>query len=407
MSFEWFISNRLILSQKRSFSRIIIRIASLAVALSLSVMIISTAVVNGFQNEIRTKVFSFWGHIHITKYDSNASLEPSPIDRDQDFLAIIRNNRNIRHVQAFITKAGIIKTEEDIEGVILKGVDGNFDWNFLSDRLVAGKVPDYSDSSRANEILISKSITDKLNFQIDDKILVYFIDEKQRLRPRFFELVGIYETGLEEYDKAYCIINLKQIQKINGWATNQVGGFEIFIYDINKLDQTEEYVFQQIGVDLNSRTMKDINPNIFDWLDMQTLNKWVILILMVVVAAINMITVLLILVLERTHMIGVLKALGARSWSVQKIFLYNSIFIIIIGLFLGNVLGIGLCLVQQHFEIFTLPQESYYVSVVPVELNALHILLINFATIVICSLMLYIPSLLVTRIPPYQAIRFE
>jgi lipoprotein-releasing system permease protein len=403
--YELLIAKRIATSKQRSFSRLIVRIAIGAVALSLAVMIISTAVVNGFQDTVRSKVFNFLGHIQIAHYKTKNSYETEPLSKNQPFYPNADTVKNIRHIQPFAKKPAIMKTEDQIEGVLLKGITPQFDWQFLESRLVAGSTFTVTDTQTSNKILISKSIADRLRLDTSDEIGAYFIQDPPRARK--FSIAGIYNTGLEEYDKLYCFIDIKHIQKLNEWEADQVGGFEIFLHNIRETDQAAEYLRTTLPSQLSARSLKELNPNLFDWLQMQDLNKYVILILMVLVAAINMITVLLILILERTNMVGILKALGAHNWSIQRIFLYNAIYIVGIGLIAGNILGLGLCALQHYTGLITIPEKSYYISQVPVLLNVSSVLLINIGTILISTLMLVGPSYLVTKITPIKAIRFE
>ncbi len=368
-------------------------------------MILSHAVVNGFQSTIQNKVFNFLGHIQITRFDSQHSYESVPIDRRVSFYPLADSVTSIEHMQVFAQMAAIMKTEKQIEGVLLKGVGPDFDWTFLHNRLVKGDTFHITDSVTSNEILISKKIADRLRLDTGQQVGAYIIQDPPRARQ--FTIKGIYNTGLEEYDKLYCIVDLKHIQKLNNWEPHQVGGFEVFLPHLGKTQEASQFLNKHLPTELQAQSLKQINPNLFDWLKMQDLNKYVILILMILVAAINMITVLLILILERTNMVGILKALGADNWAIQRIFLYNAVYIIGIGLLLGNTVGIGIGVLQKYTGLITIPQKSYYISQVPIQLDWMAFLGINVGTIVVCTLMLIIPSYLVTRITPIKSIRFE
>lgn len=410
MNYELFIAKRIVFRSKKDhqISRPIVRIAILGVALGIAVMIISVAIVTGFQKEIRNKVVGFGGHIQISNYDANSSLEIKPIDKNQPFYPRLKRLEGIRHVQVYATKAGIIKTDEAIEGVILKGLGSDFDWDFFKNKIVEGTPFLVNDSVKSKKILISKFIADRLKLKINDKFNMYFIENQQlsnRIRP--FEVAGIYETGLEEFDKFYVLCDIGHIQKLNNWTDKQVGGFEILISDFNKLEVLGKKVYEMIGYNLNAKTVKEQYPQIFDWLELQNINVLIIIILMVVVAGINMISALLIIILERTNMIGILKALGANNWSVRKTFLYTAFYLTGLGLFWGNLLGLSLCLLQKHFNLIKLSQENYYVSVVPINFSFPHFLIINVGTLVICILMLVIPTYIITKITPIKAIRFD
>jgi len=409
---ELFIAKRLILAKDKSSNtgfistRPIIKIAILGIALGMAVMIIAIAIVTGFKSEIRDKVIGFGSHIQITNYDSNSSLESSPIDKNQSFYPTLDTVSGIRHIQVFATKAGIIKTDDEILGAIIKGIGSDFDWSFFKNNIIEGKNFEVIDSAKTNDILISKHIASKLKLKAGDGLLMYFIQRPPRMRK--FKIAGIYETGLEEFDKQYIFADIAHIQKLNDWSKDQVGGFEVLINDYDDLDEIGEQVYLNIiGSELFSQTIRESNAQIFDWLDLQNMNVMIILILMVLVAGINMISALLVLILERTNMIGILKALGIQNRGIRKVFLYIATYLIGKGLLWGNLIGLTLCIIQQQFGIFTLDQESYYVSVVPINIDVLHILLLNSGTLIICVLMLIIPSYVITRITPVKAIRFN
>ncbi len=407
MNLEWFITKRIAFSKGRAFSSFIIKIAIVAVALSMAVMVITTATVNGFQNEISRKIFGFWGHIHINSYTLNRSYEDlHPISMQQDFYPEITKTEGIKHIQVYANKAGIMKTDTDIEGIILKGISTDFDWDFFSHYMMDGQHFELNDSTSSKGMVISKTTADRLKLKVGDKLVVAFVQKP--IRARKFTIDGIYKTGIEEYDERYALIDIKQIQKLNKWAPTHVGGFEIFLDDVDQLDHFSEYVHSDvINHELRSQSIREINPNIFEWLALQDMNETVILSLMVLVAIINMVTALLILILERTNMIGILKALGSNNWSIRKIFLYNAAIIIGWGLLIGNLLGLGICWLQQKFGFIRLPEESYYISVAPVDINLGAIALINLLTLIICVLIMVIPTYLVTTIHPIKAIRFD
>lgn len=368
-------------------------------------MITSIAIVTGFQSEIRDKVIGFGSHIQITNFDSNSSFESSPLNKNQEFYSFLKNTDGIKQIQVYATKAGIIKTDADIEGILLKGIGSDFDWSFFRNKIIDGNELNITDRNKNNGILISKQTAAKLKIKKYDDLLIYFIQEPPRVRK--FTVQGIYETGLEEFDSRFAIVDIAHIQKLNNWSDNMVGGFEVLINDFNRLDELGEFIYSNIGYSLQSKTIKELYPQIFDWLSLQDINVQVILTLMLLVAIINMTTALLIMILERTNMIGILKALGAANWNIRKIFLYNSIYIIGLGLLLGNLFGISSCMIQKYFGVITLPQESYYVSVVPVNLQILHIALLNIIVLVICASVMILPSYLITKIQIIKAIRFD
>ena len=371
--------------------------------LGLAVMILSVAIVKGFKSEIREKVRGFSGDIQISKLDLNSSYENSPFVIEKDNLKTLVSTSGIDYAQAFATKPGIINTNNEVEGVVLKGVDKDYNWNYFKKILVAGKVLDFSDS--INQILISKYTADRLNLKVGDDFLMYFIENS--LRKRKFEIVGIYNLGVEEVDKTFVIGDIGLIRSLNKWDASQVGGYELRVRDFDDLDKSANIIYDNINIDLRSYTVKEYYPTIFEWLSLLDVNTQVILILMMAVAVINMISALLIMILERTNMIGILKALGSTNWQVRKIFLYNASYLIVFGLMLGNILGAGLGLFQSETHFFKLDQASYYISFVPVQLELQDIILLNAGTLLISIIVLLIPSLLVTRISPLKAISFK
>ncbi|MCX6251520.1 MAG: FtsX-like permease family protein [Bacteroidetes bacterium] len=405
MTTEFFIARRILSGNKANFSRPIVRIAVVSIALGLSVMFLSIAILTGFQKQIREKVIGFGAHIQISHFDENASYEPRPVSINQKFYPDLEKVKGIKHIQVFATKAGIIKTNDQIQGVLLKGVGSDYDWSFFKPRIVEGACFQVTDTGRTNEVLLSRKLASLLKFKVNDVLRVYFISGNNTLG-RKFHISGIYETGLEEFDKLYVFCDIHHIQKLNNWEPDQVAGFEVILDNFSDIDRLGKYVYQNIGYNLDSRTIRQLYPQIFDWLDLQDINVVIILVLMILVAGITMISTLLIIILERTNMIGVLKALGMSNLGVRKIFLYNAAYIIGIGLFWGNVIGLILSLLQQKYGIITLPQESYYVPVVPVNLDILNICLLNIASLIICFVMLIVPSFIITRISPVKAIRF-
>jgi lipoprotein-releasing system permease protein len=403
---ELFISRRIRRGDRSNFSRPVVRISILGIALGLTVMFVAIAILTGFQRQIRDKITGFSGHIQITRYDENSSYEPQPIARNQPFLQTFSKTPGIRHIQVFATKAGIIKTQDQIEGVLLKGIDRDFDWSFFGDRIVEGKPLIISDTGKTNDVIVSRALASLLKLKLNDDIRMYFISGSTTLG-RKFHISGIYETGLDEFDKLYILCDIRHIIRLNNWEPDQVGGFEVLVNNFNDMDRIGKYIYERIGFSLDARTIKQIYPNIFDWLGLQDINVLIILALMVLVAGITIISTLLILILERTRMIGILKALGMRNGSIRKIFVYNAAYITGLGLLWGNIFGFGLCLLQMKFGFIHLDQASYYVSKVPVDLNLVNILLLNAGTFLLCYLMLLIPSYVVTKITPLKAIRFS
>ncbi len=432
MNLERFIAKRVATSSGESFSRLIIRIAVIAVALSLSVMIVSTAVISGFKHEIGEKIFGFWGHIHITSTQINRTTgESVPIKINQPFYPAIENigqityddiptilgyelprqvkrqtQGGIRHIQAFALKPGILKTKKEIEGIILKGIGEDFDWSFFKKYLVEGQ-PLVQDDTVGNGIVISKQTAIRLELKVGDKFIFNYVQDGEALA-RAFKVQGIYKTGLEEYDRKFALADLRKVQQTLAWQPDEVGGFEVFIDDLRDLDVFTDYIYlNEIPGDLYCENIREKYPAIFEWLALQDINEVVILVLMLVVGLINMVTALMILILERTNMIGTMKALGQTNWGIRKIFLYHAGYIILLGLIWGNLAGLSFCFLQEKFGLIQLSEENYYLSVAPVRLNLFTVLALNAGTLVVTLLFLILPSWLVTRISPVKAIRFK
>lgn len=408
MNLPAFIANRLSGKDKENLSGPVIRIAVTTIALGLSVMIIAVAVLLGFQTEIRNKVIGFSAHIQIDNFDANASYEASPVSMEQPFYPEMEEVAGIRHIQVFALKAGIIKTEDQLHGVVLKGIGPDFDWDFFKEHLISGSTFQDFDSNASAELLISGMISKKLKLKVGDDVRMYFLSGSEaQPRGRKFIISGIYETGLEEFDEAYVIGDIRHIQSLNNWDADMVSGFEVFIDDFKNLDKMGEMVYQMIGYDLNAETVTKAYPQIFDWLRLMDINVVIILILMILVAGITIISTLLIMILERTNMIGILKALGIRDNDLRKLFLYLTARIIMRGLLWGNIIGISIAVVQQYTKILPLDEESYYISFVPISLNITHVLLINGATFLLCLMMVLIPGYIIGRITPVKAIRYR
>ncbi|KPL12372.1 MAG: ABC transporter permease [Bacteroides sp. SM23_62] len=414
MNTEIFIARKLILSKdnRKSISRSILNIAIFGISLGLAVMIVAVAVVTGFKNEITRKVVGFAAHIQILNFDSNISYETQPINSEQEFLRDLKEDPSIASVQVFATKAGIIKTKSDIQGVVLKGVGPSYDWGFLQEYLQEGEILTLTDADRSNKVLISRYIASLLKLNLNDDFIMYFIQDPPRMRR--FTVAGIFETSLEEFDKVFIFGDIRHIQKLNDWSEDQISGFEVNLVDFSELPSQTYHVmntvgfgFEEDGSRLKVVNIYDKYPQIFDWLNLQDMNVLIILILMLVVAGFNMVSGLLILILDRTNMIGILKALGSPNVSIRKIFMYQSGFLILRGLFWGNIIGIGICLLQKFTGIMELDQSSYYLNTVPVNLNALHIIALNLGTALAIIGMLIIPSMIISRISPARAIRFE
>ncbi len=414
MNLPYFIANRLIKGRREgtSFSRPINVIAIIGIAMGLAVMILAVAILTGFKQQIRDKVVGFGSHIQIMNFDSNISFETIPISDTQTFIPKIKQLPGIEHVEVFATKAGIIRTDEDIQGVVLKGIGSDFDWSYFKSNMVDGSVFTVTDTGRTDKVIISKKIADMLRLKTGDSFAMLFIQDPPRMRK--FTISGIYETSLEEFDKMYVYCDIGHIQRLNGWSDDQVSGFEIFIKDFDKLDEMTDEVRDAIGYKITEEESKfkvtNIRiryPQIFDWLNFQDINVIIIILLMLIVAGFNMISGLLILILEKTNMIGVLKSLGAEDFTIRRVFIYQAAYLIGKGLFWGNFIGIGLAFLQLKTGLFTLDPSSYYIKTVPVNLQLTHILLLNIGTMVAIITMLLVPSQLITRITPVKAIKYD
>ena len=372
-------------------------------------MIISVATGIGLQQKIREKIAAFNGHIIISNYDNNLSdVTLTPISKKQDFYPSFTSVAGINHIQAIATKAGIIRTETAFEGIILKGVGKDYKWNNIKEYLVSGRLPDLSKNLNP-EVVISQFLANRLNLKVGDVFNTFFIKEEQNKLPniRRFKITGIFNSGFQEFDATYIIGDIRHLQRINKWTPNEVGAFEVFINDFDNIKTTGEQVYEKTSSTLDTKTIIEKYGYIFEWLKLFDFNIVVILVVMILVATINMVVALLVLILERTQMIGILKALGANNWSVRKIFLYNALYLIARGLFWGNLIGILLLLVQQHFGVVKLNPANYYVNQAPVYFNWGYIMLLNALTVTICFTVLIIPSYIITKISPVKAIRYD
>ena len=410
MNLEYFIAKRLIVSKsyKSSVSSPIIKIAILAIALSILMMVMSVATGVGLQQKIREKISAFNGHVIVSNFDDNQSqVTAEPIDSRLLPISQLKKNSFITHVQPIITKGALIRTETDVEGIIFKGVDASYQWKNLKEFLVEGKIPTYKEGD-INEVLISQFLANRLKLKVGNSFNTFFMKTQGKLPSvRKFKIAGIYNSGFQEFDSSYIIGNIEHLQRINKWQPNQVGAYEIFIDDFSKLNERAEEIYKTIPPTFNSASISEKYFSVFEWLKLFDFNILVILIIMIGVATINMVVALLVLILERTQLIGMLKALGASNWSVRKIFLYNAAHLISRGLLWGNGIAMLLLVIQKKFEVIKLNPESYYVSSAPVDINLLHILLLNLGTILICVLVLLIPSYLITKISPIKALKFD
>lgn len=381
-----------------------------ATILSVAVMIVAFGVTNGFQQTISQKIFNFWGHLRVQHFQPQrvAVAEELPIEKNDTVVQVLQQNNNITSVNSFATKNAILKTSETIEGILFKGVESNYNFKQLRPFLQQGRWMQYPDSGYSNEIVLSASTASQLQVKLGDALLIYFIqNDGTAPRARKLSICGIYKTGIEEYDKLIALGDLRLVQRLNNWQPNQIGGYEIFIDDYKKMDAVNETIFYQLPKEWNSHTIKEVYPNIFDWLGLQNKTILLVLIIMTIVAVLNLVTCLIILVLERTRMVGVLKALGAPNKTVQGVFLYQGAFITGAGILLGNLLALLLIWLQQRYGIIKLQEEMYYISKAVIETEWWHFVVVNLGVFVVCLLVLLIPTIIVRKIQPVKAIQFR
>lgn len=401
-----FISSRIFSFSKENLSSVVMKIAVVSIALGISIMLISIAVIVGFKNQIKEKVVGFVNPIQIQVLNQNESIEETPFIYD----SVLKSKLDLPFVESVYptaNKAGLVKTNEEIHGIVLKGVDEDYDWNYMKANLVAGDVPQYLENERSNDVLVSKVISDKMMLNVGDEVRIWFVGENMKTRGRKFLIKGIYETGLTECDERFIYCDLNQIRRLNGWDDNMVGHLEIDVVDGVNPAEANSVIYYKIPTNLVSYEAKDLYPQIYDWLELQDMNVVIIIVLMLLVAGITMISMLLIIVLERTSTIGILKSMGANNAFIRRIFLQRSQRILLIGMLLGNIFGIGLCLIQKYTEIIKLSPESYYLSSVPIELNWTYILILNIGTFILWVLMMSIPTMIINNIKPSKSIRFE
>lgn len=406
LNFPLFIAKRITTKSNRTFSKLIVRVAIAGIMLGLTVMILAVAVLKGFKNEIIEKQRGFSGDVIAFQYDLNIAYDNMPISLSDTATTELKAIDNVKSIYPFATKPGIINVNDEVEGVVLKGIDARYDQSYLAEILVEGKGIDFSDANAANtQILVSQTLANRLSLSLGDDFLMYFVQDP--IRKRKFEIVGIFNLGVEEIDKVYVIGSLPLIQRLNNWDQNTVGGYEMRVNDFSDIETTTTDIVNSLPIDLRAVSIVDYYPEVFKWLDLLDVNTEVILVLMVLVAVINMISALLIMILERTGMIGILKALGFTNGGIRQIFLYNSAYLIGYGLLLGNLVGLGLCLLQSTTRLFKLDEASYYVDHVPISISFADVVMLNGGTLIICLLVLLIPSGLVSRINPVKAISFK
>lgn len=406
MNFYYFISNKLSKpSEGKSFSSIVSKIAVISVAVGVTIMILSFSILEGFRGKIYDKIFSFAGHIQVTAYDFNRSYEASPIAVNHDFIDTVQKQPLIKSIYIYSLKAGLFKTDDEVMGTLIKGVDKDFDTTTFNQNLKEGRFIRFNDTAAVHELVISRKMADKLKLKIGDEVVLYFIQDPPRYRK--LEIVGIYRTGMEDFDEMYTFGDIKMIRRLNDWNDSLAGGYEIFVNEFDKLSEAARMVFHEMDSDLALQVVKDKYIHIFDWLILLDRNVNIFLGLILIVACFNIVSTNFIMIMERTSMIGLFKALGANNGQIMKIFMYNGVRLVLKGLLWGNLIGLGLCFIQDRFNIISLDPENYYMDHVPVAWNFLTILGINIIALVIISTVIIIPAMLISRIQPIRAIKFE
>ncbi len=413
MNVSSFIAKRIAFNSERSFSRFIIRLATAATALSVAAMILTLAFVNGFQQAISNKVFNFWGHIHVQQYEADKSLvaEETPLQNNDTVIQILKSTPGIKHIQPFATKSAVIEKNKDIDGLLFKGIDSSYDFDNMRSFLKEGSWIDFKDSLYSRQIIISQQIADELQINVNDTIHIYFISpETSTSSVRSLQVKGIFRTGIEEFDRSFAIGDIRLLRRINNWKNNEIGGYEVFLNDYKNIDSVDNILYNgttPLPGTWVSKSIKDIYPFIFDWLSIQDINRNVIFIVMSIIAIINLITCLLILVLERTRMVGILKAVGSSNWGIQKIFLYHASVISLKGIGLGLLFGVGIALLEQYTGFIKLNETAYYVSSAPVDLIWWQVAAVCAGTLLVCFLSLLLPTVFVRTIRPVKAIQFR
>jgi lipoprotein-releasing system permease protein len=404
-----FIARRIAFNRERSFSRFIIRLAIAATVISVGAMILTLAFTNGFQYAISQKVFNLWGHLRVQHYSASRSSnsEEAPMSKNDTVLHVLKNDPDVRTVQAFATKFAVVRSSEGVDEVQLKGVEKDYDFSNLQGFLRGGRWPRFPDSGYSNGVVLSQYTANQLKLKVGDKMLIYFIQDSGSVRVRPMIVSGLFKTGIEDYDKLLAFCDLRLIQRLNNWTPDKIGGYEVFTRDYRLADRVSARIYDQLPKDWAPRTTEETYTNIFDWLNLQNITIIIVLVIMIVVATLNLVTCLIILVLERTRMIGLLKAIGSPNESIQRIFLYQGALITLFGLVLGNVFGLSVCWLQDRYGFITLPEDAYFISKAVVKLEWWHVPLVNIGTFIICFLVLMIPTLVVRRMQPARAIQFR
>ena len=411
MGLSYHIAKRIAFNKQQSFSRFIIRLSVVATAVSIIAMIITLAFVNGFQEKVADKIFGFWGHIRVQKYETGKSLisEELPLTKNKAIEEIIAATPGVVSYQSFATKSAVLESNTEIEGVLIKGIEKNENHSALKKFLVKGRWMDFTGSMYSKETIVSDAVAKQLQIKINDTIKVHFVSTNADAQKTYRKLVvvGFYHTGIDEYDKLFMIADINLIRRINNWESNQIGGYEVFVDQYQQLGTISSSLSNALPSEWMSKSIKEIYPNIFDWLDIQDVNRNVVFIVMGIVALINLITCLLILMLERTNMIGLLKSMGATNWTIQKIFILYASFITLAGVGFGLIIGVGICLFQQATGFITLDEASYYITVAPIKIIWWQVAAVCAGTSVVCFISLFLPTLLIPKVSPVKAIEFK
>ena len=411
MGLSYHIAKRIAFNKQQSFSRFIIRLSVAATAVSIIAMIITLAFVNGFQEKVADKIFGFWGHIRVQKYETGKSLisEELPLTKNTAVENSLATAPGVVSYQSFATKSAVLESNTEIEGVLIKGIEKNENHTALKKFLVAGKWIQFADSLYSKETIVSDAVAKQLQIKLNDTIKVHFVSTNADAQKTYRKLVvvGFYHTGIDEYDKLFMIADINLIRRINNWEPNQIGGYEVFVDPYQHLDAISSALSNALPSEWMSKSIREIYPNIFDWLDIQDVNRNVVFIVMGIVALINLITCLLILMLERTNMIGLLKSMGATNWTIQKIFIVYASFITLAGVGFGLIIGVGICLLQQATGLITLDEASYYITVAPIKMIWWQVAAVCAGTSVVCFISLFLPTLLIPKVSPVKAIEFK